>query len=76
MTQDELEVKRAALQEKLKVFQAEFDRLMDHKKQSTELVLERVFKPAKYPEFHRHLEIIHDLYHLDMWQLTKRITLG
>lgn len=40
-------------------FQAEFDRLLSHKK-SSDLMIERIFKPEKYPEFHLYLNMIHE----------------
>lgn len=37
----------------------EFDKLYYHKK-GTELMLERVFNPKKYPEFHQYLDQLHE----------------
>lgn len=47
--------------EMLKPFQADFDKLFDNKK-STDLLLERFANPAKYPDFHFHLDVVHELW--------------
>lgn len=40
-------------------YEAEFERLLVHKK-SAELLIERIFNEKKYPEFHQHLDHIHE----------------
>jgi hypothetical protein len=45
--------------------QTEFDKLY-YSKKATELLLERVFKPEKYPEFHTFLDQIHEQWIKDM----------
>ena len=60
---------KAELERELEAFAPEFDRLMKHK-QTTALMLERIFNPKKFPGFHRHLDIIHELWMIDAigWQ--------
>jgi len=45
----------------LKLYEDEFNKLYNNKK-ATALMIERVFKPEKYPEFHFHLDVIHELW--------------
>lgn len=47
------------------LFAKEFNQMMDNKK-STELILDRLFKPTKYPNFHFHIEVLHELWLKDM----------
>lgn len=41
------------------ISQKEFNDLLAHKN-ATALLLERIFKPEKYPEFHAYLDFLHE----------------
>lgn len=49
------------LQDRLSLFEIEFERLMKARN-SSQLMIERIVNPNQYPQFHSHLEVIHELW--------------
>lgn len=49
-------------------YQVEFDRILNNKK-SVDLLLERIFKPEKYKDFHDYLDYVHAEWVKSMWTL-------